>query len=132
MLLWASSVVGRRSSKKGVDLKSPRAIIARLFLPTGKVGKTERDSMPNIKSAEKRMRQTVTCTEINKSKKSRINSTRRTLLEAVESGDKTKAQAALTGFCSALDKGAKTGVIKSNKADRSKSRATKSVAKIEG
>ena len=88
--------------------------------------------MPNIKSAEKRMRQTVTCTEINKSKKSRINSSRRSLAAAVEAGDKTKAQDALSGFCSALDKGAKSGVIKSNKADRSKSRATKLVAKIEG
>jgi len=88
--------------------------------------------MPNIKSAEKRMRQTVTCTEINKSKKSRINSSRRGLKDAIQAGEKEKAHAALAGLCSALDKGAKSGVIKSNKADRSKSRATKAVSKMEG
>ncbi len=88
--------------------------------------------MPNIKSAEKRMRQTVTCTEINKSKKSRIVSARHSLDTAIHDGDKTKAEKALSGFCSSLDKGAKTGVIKSNKADRSKSRAHKAVTKMEG
>ena len=86
--------------------------------------------MPNIKSAEKRIRQTVKTTANNKSKKSKINSTRTKLKEAVNSGDKDKANTALSGFNSALDKGAKAGVIKNNKADRSKSRAFKSVASM--
>ena len=107
-------------------------IIARLFIPTRKADKYERNSMPNIKSAVKRMRQTVTCTEINKSKKSRIITARHGLATAIHDGDKSKAESALSGFCSALDKGAKTGVIKANKADRSKSRAHKSVSKMEG
>ncbi|MBT3191909.1 MAG: 30S ribosomal protein S20 [Verrucomicrobia bacterium] len=88
--------------------------------------------MPNIKSAAKRMRQTVTCTEINKSKKSRIVTAHRSLTTAIHDGDKPKAQEALNSFASALDKGAKSGVIKSNKADRSKSRAHKAVAGMEG
>ena len=88
--------------------------------------------MPNIKSAAKRMRQTVTCTEINKSKKSRIITARHQLTTAIHDGDKPGAQEALSGFCSSLDKGAKSGVVKSNKVDRSKSRAHKAVAKMEG
>lgn len=87
--------------------------------------------MPNIKSAEKRMRQTVGRTESNKSKKSRINSARRDLTEALQGSDKTKADEAFNGLCSALDKGAKSGVITSNKADRGKARAAKAVAKME-
>ncbi len=86
--------------------------------------------MPNIKSAEKRVRQTVKTTANNKSKKSVINSTRTKLKDAVNHGDKDSAKAALSSFSSALDKGAKAGVIKSNKADRSKSRAFKSVASM--
>jgi len=86
--------------------------------------------MPNIKSAEKRIRQTVKTTANNKNKKSVINSTRNKLKDAVHSGDKENAKSALSNFSSALDKGAKAGVIKSNKADRSKSRAFKSVEKM--
>ncbi len=86
--------------------------------------------MPNIKSAEKRVRQTVKTTANNKSKKSVINSTRNKLKEAIHSGDKESAKEVLNSFNSALDKGAKAGVIKSNKVDRSKSRAFKSVAKM--
>lgn len=86
--------------------------------------------MPNIRSAEKRMRQTVKTTANNKAKKSLINSTRNKLGDAVNSGDKENAKTALSSFSSALDKGAKAGVIKSNKADRSKSRAFKSVASM--
>ena len=87
--------------------------------------------MPNIKSAEKRMRQTVVRTENNKSKKSRINSARRNLLDAIQGGDKMKAEKAASGLGSALDKGVKSGVITSNKADRGKSRAKKALAKME-
>jgi len=87
--------------------------------------------MPNIKSAEKRMRQTVGRTENNKSKKSRINTARRQLTDALQTGDKTKADKAYNGLCSALDKGAKSGVISSNKADRGKSRASKALAEME-
>lgn len=86
--------------------------------------------MPNIKSAEKRVRQTVTRTANNKVKRSRITSNRSKLADAVRSGDKAKASEALKAFSSTLDKAAKAGVISSNKADRSKSRATKAVAKL--
>jgi small subunit ribosomal protein S20 len=105
-------------------------IMAQLFISAKEAGQNERKSMPNIKSAEKRVRQTVKTTANNKVKKSRISSSRNKLADAVNSGDKDKAKEALSSFSSALDKAAKSGVIKSNKADRSKSRAVKSVAKM--
>ena len=86
--------------------------------------------MPNIKSAEKRVRQTVKTTANNKVKRTRISTTRNKLAHAIHSGEKEKAVEALSSFSSALDKAAKAGVIKSNKADRSKSRAVKAVAKM--
>ena len=86
--------------------------------------------MPNIKSAEKRMRQTVKQTASNKIKRSRISTTRSKLAAAIHAGDKEKATAVLSEFSSALDKAVKVGVIKANKADRSKSRAVKAVAKL--
>jgi small subunit ribosomal protein S20 len=87
--------------------------------------------MPNIKSAEKRMRQSLASAELNKSKKSRITTERRNLDEAIQLGDKAKAEATLGQLASALDKGAKAGVINKNKADRGKARAAKRLAKLE-
>ena len=86
--------------------------------------------MPNIKSAEKRVRQTVKQTANNKIKRSRISTARGKLAAAIHAGDKEKAAAVLPEFSSALDKAVKAGVIKANKADRSKSRAVKAVARI--
>jgi small subunit ribosomal protein S20 len=87
--------------------------------------------MPNTKSAMKRQRQTVESTLLNKSKKSRISSAKRDMETAIQMGDGDKAKAAYCTFCSTLDKGAKAGVIKSNKADRSKSRAAKALKKMQ-
>lgn len=86
--------------------------------------------MPNTKSAEKRHRQSVAATLQNKSKKTRIASAKRELDTAIQNGDSAKAKAAYDMFASTLDKGAKAGVIKSNKADRSKSRAVKALTKM--
>ncbi len=85
--------------------------------------------MPTTKSAEKRQRQATAATALNKSKKSRITSARRDLEETLQAGDLEKARAACRTFFSALDKGAKAGVIKANKADRSKARAAKALTK---
>lgn len=87
--------------------------------------------MPNTKSAMKRQRQTVAATLLNKSKKSRITSAKRELDTAIQMGDGEKAKIAYSTFCSSLDKGAKAGVIKSNKADRGKSRADKAIKKLQ-
>lgn len=86
--------------------------------------------MPNTKSAEKRQRQAAAATLQNKSKKTRISSAKRELEAAIQTGDSAKAKTAYDTFASTLDKGAKAGVIKSNKADRSKSRAVKALTKM--
>lgn len=86
--------------------------------------------MPNTKSAAKRQRQTVEATFLNKSKRTRINSAKRDLENAIQAGDSVKAKVAYDTFASTLDKGAKAGVIKANKADRSKSRAVKALSKL--
>jgi small subunit ribosomal protein S20 len=85
--------------------------------------------MPNTRSAEKRMRQTAVSADRNKSKKSRITSEKRNLTDALMLGDVTKAEAAYKKLASALDKGVKAGVIKANKANRGKSRASKMLTK---
>ncbi|MFU8780404.1 MAG: 30S ribosomal protein S20 [Kiritimatiellia bacterium] len=85
--------------------------------------------MPNIKSAIKRQKQSVERTARNKVRKSRIATAKRKMLTAIQMGDTAKSESSYREFCSALDKAAKLGVIKSNKADRSKSRAVKALAK---
>jgi small subunit ribosomal protein S20 len=87
--------------------------------------------MPNTNSAMKRQRQTVATTLRNKSKKSKIATAKRDLDNAIQMGDGEKAKSAYSSFCSSLDKGAKAGVIKSNKADRGKARAAKALKKLE-
>ena len=87
--------------------------------------------MPTTKSAAKRQRQSVESTLLNKAKKSRITSSKRDLESAIHANDAAKAQKAYNVFCSSLDKGAKAGVIKGNRADRSKSRAAKALKKIQ-
>lgn len=86
--------------------------------------------MPNIKSAAKRMRQTVKSTARNKTRKSRISTARSNLDKAIQIDDKAKAETAAQQLSSALDKAVKSGVININKANRTKSRATKALAKM--
>jgi len=81
--------------------------------------------MPNLKSAKKRLRQNERCAEVNKRVKTRIKTTRRTFIEAVTNGDDATKNTAYSGYCSALDKAVKSGVIKKNNATRNKTRAAK-------
>lgn len=78
--------------------------------------------MANIKSAEKRVRQTATRTQRNKSTKTRVKNARKAAQEAVKSGDKKVAVARIAELSSAADKAANTGVIHRNKASRIKAR----------
>jgi small subunit ribosomal protein S20 len=86
--------------------------------------------MPNLKSAIKRTRTTERRAAINRLRRSRITTARGKIQEAVTMDDKAKAELALKEFCSAMDKAAQTNVVSKNKADRSKSRATKRVAAL--
>lgn len=79
--------------------------------------------MPNIKSAKKRLRNSVKRRSMNLPLKTRVKTSRRTFLEKVAAGDQEGSAVAYRQLCSSLDKAAKGGVIKKNNAIRNKSRA---------
>jgi small subunit ribosomal protein S20 len=79
-------------------------------------------TMPNCKSAEKRLRLSIKCEVRNRSVKSEIATCARKLGEALEGREKDKAQGLYRTYCSVLDSAVKRGVIKINTAGRRKSR----------
>ncbi|MDO9541770.1 MAG: 30S ribosomal protein S20 [Kiritimatiellia bacterium] len=84
--------------------------------------------MPNIKSAEKRMRTSEKARVRNKAVRSAISTMRRRLLELLVAKDKEKIGAAFRQYCSVLDKAVKKGVIKKQKSVRRKRRAAAKIA----
>ncbi|HVT24067.1 MAG TPA: 30S ribosomal protein S20 [Rhizomicrobium sp.] len=88
--------------------------------------------MPNIASAKKRVRTTKKRTEINHARKSRIRSFTRKVEEAIASGDKNAAQAALKAAEPEIMRGVSKGVIHKNTGARKVSRLTKRVSKLAG
>lgn len=85
--------------------------------------------MPNIKSAEKRVRQSEKNRAANRAVKSEIHTARKPVVEGkLAKEDLAKAVAE---YASTLDKAVKKGVIKKNTADRRKSRAAKRLAAAE-
>lgn len=88
--------------------------------------------MPNIASAKKRVRTTKKRTEINHARKSRIRSYTRKVEEAIASGDKKAAQAALKAAEPEIMRGVSKGVIHKNTGARKVSRLTKRVSKLAG
>lgn len=84
--------------------------------------------MPNIKSAEKRVRQSEKNRARNRAAKSRIATARRPIIEGA--ADKETMKKAVSTYASTLDKAVKQGIIKKNTADRRKSRAAKRLAKM--
>ncbi len=85
--------------------------------------------MANIKSAEKRARQTIKRTARNKSIKTRVKNSRKSVLAAVQAGDAAQVAVKLGAFAGTADKAANAGVIHRNTANRLKSRAAKAVLK---
>jgi small subunit ribosomal protein S20 len=86
--------------------------------------------MPNIASAKKRVRTTKKRTEINHARKSRIRSYTRKVEEAIASGDKKAASAALKAAEPEIMRGVSKGVIHKNTGARKVSRLTKRVGKL--
>ncbi len=86
--------------------------------------------MANHKSSIKRIRQTATRTERNRAEKSRMKTTRKKALAAIESGDKDAAAKAASEFASVVDKAAKRNLIHPNKAANLKSKTAKAIAAI--
>lgn len=78
--------------------------------------------MANIKSAAKRARQSVKRRAHNMALRSRMRTQIKQVLKAIESGDKTAAQAAYKDAVPVIDSMVMKGIIHKNKAARHKSR----------
>ena len=78
--------------------------------------------MANIKSAQKRIRQTERRTAVNKTRRTRIRTFIRKVEEAIQAGVKKEADAALKAMQPELMKGVTHGIFKKNTASRRMSR----------
>lgn len=78
--------------------------------------------MANSAQAKKRIRQTIKRTQVNRSRVSAIRSAVRKVEEAIVSGDKAAAEAALRAAQPLMDRGAQRGVLDRNMASRKLSR----------
>lgn len=80
--------------------------------------------MPNIKSAKKRVKVISAKTLQNKMAKSRLKTTIKKYLAAVEAGDKAKAQELYSETIKAVDQAVAKGLLHKNNAAHKKSRFT--------
>ena len=78
--------------------------------------------MANTTSARKAARQAVTRTQVNKSRTSRLRLSVRKVEEALASGDKAAAKAALSAAEPVLMRGSQKGVVHKKSASRKISR----------
>ena len=78
--------------------------------------------MANTKSAKKMVRKIARRTEVNKSRRSRVRTFVRNVEEAVSSGDKKAATAALKAAEPEIMRGVTRGVVHKNTASRKVSR----------
>ena len=85
--------------------------------------------MPNIKSAKKRLRQSIVRNERNSSVKSALRSSVKKAVTAVSSEDRAAAEMAIRTAASNLDSAAQKKVIHKNAARRKKSRLMKQLNK---
>jgi small subunit ribosomal protein S20 len=86
--------------------------------------------MANHKSAEKRAKQTIKKTERNRYYKTRLKNIVRAVHEAVEAGDKTKANEAFKVANQSIHKFASKGILKKATAGRKVSRLNKLVKTV--
>ncbi|KQM83703.1 MULTISPECIES: 30S ribosomal protein S20 [unclassified Agromyces] len=86
--------------------------------------------MANIKSQIKRIKTNLKAQERNKAVKSQVKSAVRAAREAIATGDKDKAIAAVRVAGRKLDKAASKGVIHKNQAANRKSAIAKQVAAL--
>lgn len=83
--------------------------------------------MANTKSAKKATRVSARKTEVNKNRVSRIRTQVRKVEEAIASGNRSAAEAALQAAQPELMRGAQKGVLHKNTASRKVSRLTNRV-----
>ena len=123
-----------QKAKKTIDFTgSPRYNIflheekhAVLYTITVRGGAT----MPNIKSAKKRVSLSRAANEKNKMAKSALKTTIKKFDAAVASGDKAQAGAAYTAAVAAVDKAVNKGILHKNNAARKKSSMTLQLNKL--
>ena len=78
--------------------------------------------MANHVSSLKRARQTIVKTAVNRSNKSKLRGTLRTLREALAAGDSKTIASVYSATVSVLDKSVQKGVLHKNTASRYKAR----------
>jgi small subunit ribosomal protein S20 len=83
--------------------------------------------MANTKSAKKAARQAVRRTEVNKARRTRLRSSVRKVEEAIASGDKAAAVAALKEAEPIIARTSQTGVVHRKTASRKVSRLAKRI-----
>lgn len=81
--------------------------------------------MPNIKSAEKRVRQNVKRELRNRRTKSMLKTSIRRFEESLQSGDMDEAKVTLSAAVRQIDRAATRGVVHKNTAARKKSRLSR-------
>jgi small subunit ribosomal protein S20 len=86
--------------------------------------------MANTQSAKKATRKIERRTEVNKARRSRVRTFLRKVEEAIASGDKTAAEAALKAAQPELQRAATKGVVHRNTASRKISRLASRVNAI--
>jgi small subunit ribosomal protein S20 len=86
--------------------------------------------MANTSSARKAARQTVRKTEVNKARRAHLRTSVRKVEEAIASGDRKAAMAALKEAEPAIMRAAQRGVVHKNNASRKVSRLTHRIAKL--
>jgi small subunit ribosomal protein S20 len=81
--------------------------------------------LPVTRSAEKRMRQTITRTARNRRVKSMVKTAMRRFEEAIQSGDRELAQTRLITAIRRIDQAVAKGILHKNNAARKKSHLTR-------
>jgi len=85
--------------------------------------------MPITKAAKKALRQNEKRRKRNRKKRDKLNATIKEIEKLIEEGKLKEAKKLLPETYKALDKAAKSELIKKNTADRKKSRLTKQINK---
>ncbi len=88
--------------------------------------------MPNIKSAKKRMRQSVKRTARNRVRKEKLKKSVKAFRIAVTKGDAAAATSELKNAVRAVDKAGVKGILHKNTVNRRKSRMAKMVNRLAG
>ena len=83
--------------------------------------------MANTSSAKKAARQMIRRTEVNKGRRTRVKSEVRSVEEAIKSGDRAKAEAALRSAEPILVRNAQNGIMHKKTASRKVSRLAQRV-----